>query len=164
LHRAYSFRKEIYSLYKSYSHDKAKEQSIDGRQSFFSDKRLLYKIVFLLFAGGLSVWKLWHFFGDKINPHGKPDATISQDVNALGAASPKSDYSSDWRIVGVLDVGGVQQIILSGTNGIRMDEAIYYKGAGLSLTGRVDGKKVTRFTGPSFSPSPVDSKKGGLTP
>ncbi len=158
----YSFREEIYSLYKSYSHDKAKEQSIDGRQSLFSDKRFLYKIVFMLIAAVFAVWKLWHFFDDKINPGAKAGTTITQDASAPGAASPKSEYSADWRIVGVLDVGGVRQVVLAGTNGIRMDEAIYYKGAGLSMTGRLDGKKVTRFSGPAFSPSLADGKKDGL--
>lgn len=158
-----TYNPEIFPLYKSYAGEQqGKELASDSRQNVFADRRLLYKIAFLLIAGGFAIWKLWHFFGDKINPGATAGTSISQGGSSPGTSSPKSDYSSDWRIVGTLDVGGIRQVILAGTNGVRMDQAIYYKGAGLSLIGRVDGKMVTRFSGPAFSPSPIDSKKDGL--
>lgn len=161
-----TYNPEIFPLYKSYAGEQqGKELASDSRQNVFADKRLLYKIAFLLIAGSFAVWKLWHFFGDKMNP-GAASASSSAQASASAPAGAKpaaqSDYSADWRIVGELDVGGVRQIVLAGANGLRLDNGIYYTGAGLSLSGTVDGKKVTRFSGPAPAVSPSDGKKEGL--
>ncbi len=157
-----TYNPEIFPLYKSYAGEQqGRELASDTRQNVFADKRLLYKIAFMLIGGCLAVWWLWHYVSNKINPSGKPGTTISQDA-APGVVLPKSNYSPDWRIVGVLDVGGIRQIVLAGANGIRLDNGIYYTGAGLSLSGMVDGKTVTRFSGQAPSTSPSEGKTGGL--
>jgi zona occludens toxin len=159
-----TYNPEIFPLYKSYAGEQqGKEMASDSRQNVFADKRLLYKIAFLLIAGSFAVWKLWHFFGDKMHS-GSTAATLAPATSALGGrATPlQPDYSADWRIVGVLDVGGVRQIVLAGANGVRLDNGIYYTGAGLSLSGTVDGKKVTRFSGSAPSTSLSKGKKEGL--
>ncbi len=56
-------------------------------------------------------------------------------------------------------MGGVRQVVLSGLNGLRFENAIYFTGAGFSLAGVVDGKKVTRFSGVSAG---SDVKKDGV--
>lgn len=146
-----TYNAEIFPLYKSYAGEQqGKELASDSRQNIFADKRLIYKIAFLIIVGAFAVWRLWHFFGDKMHPN-KPENPASANTASpsapINTKNPQSDYSSDWRIVGIIDIGGVRQVVLSGANGIRMENAIYYSGAGLSLAGVVDGKKVTRFSG-----------------
>jgi len=156
----YTFREEIYSLYRSYSHEKAKEQSIDSRQSFFSDKRLLYKVLFIVVAVILGGWRAWHYFSDKLHPNVAPPESSAGTPSVKSA--PQVLYSPDWRIAGELTVNGITQVILVGTNGVRLDNGIYYQGAGLSQSGVVDGKKVTRFSGPVGAAVPTEKK--GLLP
>ena len=154
----YAFREEIYSLYKSYSHEKAKEQSIDGRQSLFSDKRLLYKVVIFVILLIIAGWRVWHFFSDKLHPA----AAVQTEAAQSSGGKPQVLYSSDWRIAGEIVVNGITQVVLIGSNGVRLDNAVYYKGAGLSQTGVVDGKNVTRFSGPAGGAAPTEQKKGLL--
>lgn len=154
------YNPEIFPLYKSYAGDQqGKEVISDKRQNVLSDKRLVYKLLFLLLAGVFAVWKLWHFFGDKINS--KPSEAVSSNLSQPGTAViPKSDFSPDWRIVGVISIGGVDQVVLSGPGGMRVEQMTLFKGAGLSLNGVIDGKRVTRFTGLANAIVPSDSKKG----
>lgn len=156
-----AYDSEIFQLYKSYAGEQqGKELSSDGRQNVFAGKQFLYKIAFVLIAIVFAIWKLWHFFGDKMNP-GASSIPVTSTPSGKSAPS-QSDFSADWRIVGVLDVGGVHQIVLAGANGVRLDNGIYYTGAGLTLSGTLDGKKVTRFSGPAPSASSFEGKKEGL--
>lgn len=158
-----TYNPDIFPLYKSYSGDQqGKESASDARQNILGDKRFLYKLIFFLFAGAWAVWKLFHFFGDKMKPASpdKPPSVSSSagTPNQSKSTSQQSEYSPDWKIVGVIDVGGVRQVVLSGANGLRFENAIYFSGAGFSLSGVIDGKKVTRFSGSA----PGDNKKEGV--
>lgn len=162
-----TYKPEIFPLYKSYAGEtQGKEVASDKRQNILNDKRLLFKLGFLLLACAWGVWHLFHFFSDKIGASDKKDAAVSA-ASKPGSATAVSNqplYSPDWRIVGVVDIDGIRQMVLAGTNGLRVDQAIYYKGAGLGVNGAVDGKKVTRFSGPVVAGVTAPPKKEGMLP
>lgn len=154
-----TYNAEIFPLYKSYSGEQqGKEVASDSRQNILSDRRLVIKLAFLFVGGAFAVWNLWHFFSDKM----QPAAGAPSQVKAGSVRQDLPIYSPDWRVGGILEVGGVRQIVLVGANGARLDNSIYYSGAGLSLSGTVDGKKVTRFSGPTSSVWSSDGKKEGV--
>lgn len=153
---------QIFALYKSYSGSgQGKEIAADQRQNIFSDKRYLYKLAFFVFGGGWAVWHLITFFSDKISK--KPAQSTSPIATQFNEKNTsKSDISTQWRIAGTMTVGGVEQIVLVGQSGVRAESAISYTGAGLSLSGKVDGSVVNRFSGPVAIATP--SKKDGMLP
>lgn len=160
------YNPDIFPLYKSYAGDgQGKETSADKRQNVMYDKRLLFKLIFVLVVGPFAVWQLWHFFGDKMHPGASgasPTASLAAASPAGARLSTSSDYSPDWRIAGYVEVDGIRRVVLVGANGVRLDQAIYYIGSGLALSGTVDGKKVSRFSGTLPSGAPSEGKKEGM--
>lgn len=99
----YKFQKEIYSLYKSYSHEKAKEQIVDKRQNMFGGTYFKIVIPLALLALCFGVWMGYRFLTGKTVK--QSSATVSSSAAAPGAAAPapavpksnEPQISDKWR-------------------------------------------------------------------
>lgn len=148
-----TYNAEIFPLYKSYSGDgNGKETASDSRQNIFADKRQVAKLVFLLVAAALILWRLGVWWWNKAHPEAqnKPSevvSSVSPGVVAASASKPSVGVSSDLRIAGEISVAGRRFVVLSGPSGVRLDDPLMYTGSGFSQTGSVDGQHVTRSSG-----------------
>lgn len=122
----YKFQPEIYGLYKSYSHEKAKEQAVDKRQNmlggFFFKFMMPAAVVFLV--GG--VWLGYSYF----NGRGDQKQVAAQPKNAVGVAPIVSKdgspvfpraagpvISDRWRGVGYVVAGDETTFYMEGEGG-----------------------------------------------
>jgi zona occludens toxin len=154
----YKFQKEIYALYKSYSHENAKEVAIDGRQNIFKSK------AFWSFAGGVALissvgfWGAWRFFHPNSDvaavvassPAAGPAGSVRAVPGAVpGPVAPVAPAVSDtWRVAGSFSSGGISWVVLADRAGrLRMESPSAFVGAGAAAVGQVDGTRVTRWSG-----------------
>lgn len=161
----FAFKKEIYSLYKSYSHAQAKEQPIDRRQNVLLNRGLwVYAAaVVLLLAGGLFF--AYRFFTHKAKP-AEGQAAVSAALASGGAAAPASasgvpapgaavkppEVSERWRVMGRFESGDLQYVVLVDESGrMRVDSPAAYNGMGAATAGRVDGQRVTVWSGKALA-------------
>jgi zona occludens toxin len=152
-----TYDREIFPLYKSYAGEKqGQEEQSDKRQNVFNDKRLLFKIAFVVIAASFAAWRLYHYFHDGMTKGtaASPGGT-SQAVASVPVVLP-----AQWRIVGLIETDGIKRVVLYGATGFRIESAVNFTGYGLSLTGNIDGMRVTRFTGQA----PSDGKSKGIIP
>ncbi|MBN3784577.1 Zonular occludens toxin [Burkholderia sp. Ac-20345] len=171
----FAFKKEIYSLYKSYSHAQAKEQPIDRRQNLLLNKGMwaYAGAVLLLFGGG--VFFAYRFFTHKAKPVEGQAAGLSAvvpgggavgSVGASGVPAPAAsvkppEFSDSWRVMGRFESGGLQYVVLADEAGrMRVDSPSAYTGLGAAVSGRVDGQRVTMWSGKS-STGPAALVSGG---
>lgn len=154
----YSFKPEIYALYKSYSHEKAKEQAIDKRQNIFRNK-----VVWMYLGGGVctllaSSVLLWKFFNPDLNKGrtavapGGVVAVASQPggvaVAPVGQAVSVPQFSARWRVVGSYSARGQAWVVVVDEAGrLRHESPSAFVGAGALVVGDVDGSKVTSYSG-----------------
>lgn len=152
----YSFKEKIYSLYKSYSHDKAKEQSIDGRQNVLKNPRLWALLVAILIMGSLSLWGVLHFLGsagkvaelEAQQPGALPPKTAGGAGAAPPAASGVSAKSEALRIAGEVVINGERWVVVADAAGRqRLENPAAFIGRGVFLVGTVEGRRVTTWTG-----------------
>ena len=157
----FAFKKEIYSLYRSYSHAAAKEQPIDRRQNLLLNKGMwAYAAgVVLLFGGGLFF--AYRFFTHSSKPkEGQPSVSASAPGGASGVAAASgvpapapvstkaSDVSDSWRVLGRFESSGLQYVVLADSDGrMRVDSPAAFNGMGAALVGRVDGQRVAMWSG-----------------
>lgn len=163
----YSFKPEVYALYRSYSHEGAKETAIDGRQNILRSKFLWSYVAFLVSVLGFGGYFLWGYF--------HPAASVPTDVGAgpgvlthvpgqshqlapvAAAAAPPVAVSQQWRLVGSYSGPGGSWVVLADPDGrIRMESPSVFTG-GLVAVGQVDGATVTRYSG--RDPRSVASKE-----
>jgi zona occludens toxin len=161
----YKFQPEIFALYKSYSHENAKETAIDGRQNLFKSK------AFWSFAGGVAlissigVWGAWRFFHPDsavapgavavVQPNPFVPAVAPGAVPVPGQVQPPV-VSEVWRVVGSMSAGGNQWVVLSDAAGrLRVESPSVFIGNGAASVGEVDGSRVTPWSGRSM-------EKGGV--
>lgn len=156
----YAFQKKIYSLYKSYSHEKAKEQKIDGRQNALMNPRLWALGVFLLCLLGSSIWFLVHFFKGRTDAlkatDSKPAASspLNAPVGPSSAASAPKPAEA-LRISGEVQIGGSRWVSISdGSGRVRLVSPAGFSGRGVLMVGSVDGKTVEAFMGSASPASP----------
>ncbi len=160
----YGFKKEIYSLYKSYSHDKAKEQAIDKRQNVLKNPRLWAFAASILIMGGLSLWGVIHFLksaGKAPEPKdkdGKPAASAPAASAAPGAPAGAvsggggSGKSDSLRIAGEVTINGERWVVVVDQMGRqRLENPAAFVGRGILLVGNIEGQRVTTWTG-GFAP------------
>lgn len=150
----YGFKPEIYNLYKSYSHEKAKEQAIDGRQNVFRNPRLWAFAAGILLMGGLSIWAVYHLIWGKAMMKDAPkDATPATAAAISGPAGTapapvQSNRSDALRVVGEVTLNGEHWIAVSDGNGrLRLENPAAFVGRGVFLVGTVEGKRVTAWSG-----------------
>ena len=150
----YSFKKEVYALYKSYSHEGAKEQSIDKRQNVLNNPRLWF------FAGGLvlmlclCIWGLWAYYRhqvDKFSPiadKGKATVTAPTGAATTPGASAKPEKSDALRVAGEVVLHGERWVLLQDQSGaVRLENPAAFVGRGITLVGNVEGQRVATWTG-----------------
>lgn len=147
----YKFRPAIYALYKSYSHDNAKEVAIDSRQNIFKSK------AFWMFSGGVllmsvvGAWGAWRFFHPdqpvQVKPalSGKPSYP---PVGVIAAVVAPPTHSETWRVAGSFSSRGLQWVVLSDPSGrLRVESPSAFIGHGAAAVGQIDGATVTSWTG-----------------
>jgi zona occludens toxin len=154
----YAFKKEIYSLYKSYSHEKAKEQVVDNRQNIFANPRLwvMFLIVFFMFVtGGFFTYRFFQPETHKVKTSTTPQSS-SVNGSALQAAKnePTNDFSDKWRYGGSFKSHGETWAVLVDPQGrVRVESPSMITGNGISSFAVIDGKKVTTYSGAQSSNS-----------
>lgn len=154
---------EIFPLYSSYSGGKGKEVVIDGRQNIFRQKKTWFFIVGVLLLGGFSVYSLIDFFNPK-NFGGKETTVSSGPKSPAPVVGPQTvrpsagsghsrtvaAISADWRVVGTMAVSGEHMVVLVNSSGqTRLEHPSAFSNSGALLTGEVDGKRVTTWSGGS---------------
>lgn len=153
----YAFKPEVYALYRSYSHEGAKETAIDGRQNILRSKFLWSYVAFLvlvLSAAGYFLWGYFHPSAPVVADSGVVPAVLTHvpgqmhspsAISAPGAATPR--ISEQWRLVGSYSGPGGAWVVLADPDGrIRMESPSVFTG-GLVAVGQVDGATVTRYSG-----------------
>lgn len=166
----YKFKPEIYGLYKSYSHENAKEVAVDGRQNIFKSKALWSLIGGVGLISFVGIYGAWRFFhpdapaGPVVASSGAKSQGLSS-VNSVGApgGSPVSAgvvapplVSESWRVAGSFSSGGASWIVLADRMGrLRLESPSAFVGAGAAAVGQVDGTRVTGWSGASVDKGPV---------
>ena len=152
----FSFKKEVYSLYKSYANEKAKEQAIDKRQNLLMNPRLWLYIggMVLLFAG--CVWALYSYYRHQVEKF-SPDASKEKSTvpspsaptpSSMASSTISSDKSSSLRVAGEVVLRGERWILISDQDGsIRLENPAAFVGRGMTTVGNVEGQRVTTWTG-----------------
>lgn len=154
-----TYNPQVFPLYKSYAGDQqGRETATDSRQNIFGDRKLVYKIAFFLCVLAFIFYRLFHWWWSKTHPVEPVPVSSSSVVGVTanqklaGSVSPSASvYSPDWRIAGVIVVGGRRRVLLSGGGHVRLDETTGYVGEGFTESGMVDGLRVTRFSGQPLS-------------
>lgn len=150
----------MYALYKSYSHEGAKEQSIDKRQNILMNPRLWF------YAGGMAlmlclcIWALWAYYRhqvDKFSPKDDKGKAVAAAAAAAAAptgaavvpgASAKSEKSDSLRVAGEVVLHGERWILLQDQVGtVRLENPAAFVGRGITTVGNVEGQRVTTWTG-----------------
>lgn len=164
----YAFKEKIYSLYKSYSHDKAKEQSIDKRQNVLKNPRLWALGAGILIMGSLSLWGVLHFLGSAgkapqaKDKDGKPVAASAPAGTMPAGATPgpsSGSVKSDvLRIAGEVVLNGERWIVVVDQTGRqRLENPAAFVGRGIMLVGTVEGQRVATWTGGAAPAAAVPS-------
>lgn len=159
----YSFQKEIYSLYKSYSHEKAKEQQIDKRQNLLGGA--FFKIVLpgSAIALCLGIYLAVNWFQSRTK---KPEMVSSSPEKTLPAADAKPasppkpqapEISDKWRAVGyVIKADGTTFYLDDGERRRVFSNPTAFKVERRTYEMKVGETWVTDYSGPSSrSSSPL---------
>jgi zona occludens toxin len=160
----YPFRKEIYSLYRSYAVEGAKEQAVDGRQSLrgkiiFKFVAMLVLLICGLIAFGLAVRHKMQTIHDQ--DKGKavlgaggaakastPGAPVDGPVAAPGASAGRSQLSPLLRVVGEVTLRGERWVVVSDGVAVRLESPGAFVGRGVMVVGTVEGERVSSWSGP----------------
>lgn len=152
----YAFQAEIYTLYKSYSHEKAKEQVVDKRQNMLGG--LFFKVVMplsvLVIIGGVWGAKYW-----LTNRGAKPETVAQKEGGAVSSPAavaapvPRSNepqISDKWRAVGYVVAGSEVAFYLDDGHQRRtFANPVTYKLGRRSYDVKVGEEWVTEYSGSS---------------
>jgi zona occludens toxin len=167
----YRFKKEIYSLYRSYAVEGAKEQAIDSRQSLV--KVLLRKfglLALLAIACVVGFILILRHKMAKMEEQVKPAVAVSgpvgpagspvgqaSSVAAPGAPVGRSSVSPSLRVVGRVTLHGEPWVVLADGGVVRLENPSAFVGRGVLVVGQVEGQRVTTWSG--RLPEKVDGGK-----
>ncbi|MCE3605711.1 hypothetical protein LXA47_19180, partial [Massilia sp. P8910] len=119
----YPFSKEIYALYKSYSHESATEQAIDKRQNIFSKGMIagLMVWVVVLCIAGQRTYNYFHPESAKM-PSANRGTSGNVSTGSTPAVSgpvvpPRPSVSQEWRYAGAYTAKGQQWVVLVDSAG-----------------------------------------------
>lgn len=152
----YSFKPEVYALYRSYSHEGAKESSIDGRQNILRSKFLWAYVAFLFAVLGSAGYFLWGYFhpapssvadpvSSGVMTHAPGQVHPVVPVSVVAPVGPV--VSQHWRLVGSYSGPSGSWVVLADPDGrIRLESPSVFSG-GLVAVGQVDGALVSRYSG-----------------
>lgn len=168
----HKYQKEIFELYKSFAVTGGMQARVDKRQSLFSFRFfvMLALLIFFLF-GSFKV--LFSIFSperyQKSDKHaGITSLNSSSTLPPASSSLPRNvpvrpvgvNYSKRWRILGTLSVGTSRHIVVGDKDGmLRFEHPQNFKGNGSTMSGKIDGETVTKFTG-EFEKK--EDQKGGL--
>ena len=157
------FKKEVYSLYRSYAVAGAKEQAIDGRQSQL--RTMLTKfggMVLLAVAclGGIA-WmvrnKVTELKGGAASEHQTPagpaasspaaGGLVSQQAVPAPVAYPGRGVSETLRVAGEVVIRGERWVLVSDGSRVRLESPAAFVGVGVMMVGDVQGERVTTWSG-----------------
>jgi zona occludens toxin len=153
----FSFKKEVYSLYKSYANEKAKEQAIDKRQNLLKNPRLWFYVGGMVLLLALCMWGLYSYYRhqvDKFAPKeekGNPATAAAPGVPASAApasAATSSGKSDLLRVAGEVVLHGERWVLLANQDGtVRFENPAAFVGRGPTMVGNVEGQRVATWTG-----------------
>jgi zona occludens toxin len=165
----YRFKKEIYSLYRSYAVEGAKEQAIDSRQSLV--KVLLRKfglMALLALACVVGFVMILRHKMAKMEEQVKPVAAVSTNpagsvsspgqvapVASPGGAVGRSVVSPVLRVVGRVVLRGEPWVVLGDGEMVRLENPSAFVGRGVLVVGQVEGQRVTTWSGRSVEKAEV---------
>ncbi|MCX2960257.1 zonular occludens toxin domain-containing protein [Rodentibacter caecimuris] len=158
---------EIFTLYKSYDSDNAKEQVIDDRNNLLKNKFFITKFilsVLFMIGGGIYVY---NYFNVTQIQDDEPQTAQSEEKNKVKVTTESNSsqktkreqykeekikienapLSKNWRIVGQLERKGKRVVILSDGSNLRYELSSNFIHSGNQLTGLIDGEKVTIYSG-----------------
>jgi len=155
------YEKDIFPLYSSFKDGAdGKTVNIDKRQNIFSGKRIWIVALLCIVGGGFAMRNIWHFFHpvDPANTiKAEPVKGLTGVATSAGLTSPgMPPFSPDWRVAGVLVVGGLGQVLMvNGSGRIRAESPSLFQLEGIARVGQVDGQRVTTFSGHPAVPGGV---------
>ena len=169
----HKYQKEIFELYKSFAVTGGMQARVDKRQSLFSFRFFFILTLLLVFLFG-SFKVLFTIFSPERYQKSDKRAGITSLNTSSGVPPPVSstlsrnvpvrpvgvNYSKRWRILGTLGVGTSRHIVIGDKDGmLRFEHPQNFKGNGSTMTGKIDGETVTKFTG-EFEKK--EDQQGGL--
>lgn len=143
------YNKEIFKLYSSYDSQNGTESITDKRQNVFTNKRVLFLLIFMLLMLVVSVFFIYKFFSSRqsASKSVNTDTTISILINQ-NQSEPEPKLSNTWRIAGELTQNGKSYVILLSNSGaIKLEPASNFSYSGMMKQGIIDNEIVTRFSG-----------------
>ena len=152
----FAFKKDIYSLYKSYANEKAKEQAIDKRQNLLKNPRLWFYIGGLLVLLTLCIWGLYSYYRHQVEKFSPQDvraksAAVSNGIPGISGnpgSSGTMNKSDTMRIAGEVVLNGQRWVLLVDQDGsVRLENPAAFVGRGLTMVGNVEGRRVATWTG-----------------
>lgn len=167
----YKFKPEIYSLYKSYAHSEAKEQSIDKRQNILRSPKFVGTVAGLILMAVVSVWGLYAYYRHQVEKFSaqadKPAANLV--ASSSPAASPEvtsgaqfKPETSSLRVAGEVVLQGERWVVIADDHGaVRLENPAAFVGRGVMVVGTIEGKRVSTWTGSTAPRSPQQSIVGG---
>ncbi|CAB3762455.1 zonular occludens toxin domain-containing protein [Paraburkholderia humisilvae] len=172
-----SYKAEIFPLYKSYAGGAGQEAVVDARQNLLMSRKLWFMAAAVVVLISCGLWFAYRFFTHTAKPAKHAAASVSASgavpagpggasgVAAPSAAAKVPDVSDTWRVMGRVESGDLQYVVLvDGSGRMRVDSPGAFNGLGAAIAGRVDGQRVTTWSGakPSIAPSspvPVGNSK-----
>lgn len=167
----FKFKPEIYSLYKSYSHAAAKEQSIDKRQNLFNNPRLWFYAGGLVALFCLCMWGLYAYYRHQVHKFSPKEDKAAAGPVAPGAVAlpsgspgaavvPPGTKTSFMRVAGEVVLKGERWVIVvDDTGATRLENPAAFVGRGVFIVGNVDGQRVATWTGAPAKQSIVGPTK-----
>lgn len=158
------YKSKVFPLYKSHDGGNGTEMVVDKRQSLLTRKFLFIRVVLPLILFGCGLAYLVSYFRspakvpEKPAEQSAPAAQTTTDPSAgayqrLSQTGGQADYrresgTSDYRIAGRLSRRGRDYVILQAPDGqLRFEPATLFSEEDGFLSGHIDGKAVTLFTG-----------------
>jgi zona occludens toxin len=150
------YDKDIFKLYKSYDGVNGAESTTDKRQNVFSNKRIIFLLIFMLLMFVVSAFFIYKFFTSrqttaKATTENKTvSIPINQNLSVIKPelTLPEPQLSNLWRIAGEIRQNGVSQVILiSNTGAIKLEPASQFMFNGLIMQGTINNEIVTRYSG-----------------
>lgn len=165
----HKYQKEIFELYKSFAVTGGMQARVDNRQTIITPKNIFLLFLLLILIVFSVTRGIAFFSSDKSPVFSSKSGRISSSTLPPASPSPSRNvpvrpagvnYSKRWRILGTLGVGTSRHIVIGDKDGmLRFEHPQSFKGNGSTMSGKIDGETVTKFTG-GFEKK--EDQKGGL--
>lgn len=161
IHYQRRYDKKIFPLYRSFDTQNGSENTVDKRQNVLASTGFKVKTGLMLFAlvGGIT-W-LIHSYHSMAPDTPESTAVPAPQPGQVPAPQQSPALSGDWQIRGTFTRNRKRMIVLADNNGhLRIVDDEGFMGQGLQLTGTLEGKKVTRFSGHALQDGGLGSMTG----